>query len=145
MPDFPRKAWFYIAGIIILGVGLAIWQLLGLELSYPFFLLWGVLWLVDITCELYEIQLVPGHATSAAIAVITGAVLIGGSRLGIAVVCTGTLLAELFLRRPFWRKDPLRYFVVVGFNVSQLSHLSDNLWTHFARLRWKISTLSNDC
>ncbi|MGB9756927.1 MAG: HD-GYP domain-containing protein [Candidatus Bipolaricaulaceae bacterium] len=120
MPDFPRKTWFYIAGIVVLGIGLAIWQLLDLELSKTFLLAWGILVILDLLCELYEIQLIPGHATSAAIAVGVGAVLIGGPKLGLSVVLVGSLLAEIYLRRAFWRKDPLRYMAIVGFNVSQL-------------------------
>jgi HD-GYP domain-containing protein (c-di-GMP phosphodiesterase class II) len=120
VPDFPKKAWFYIAGIIVLGAGLAAWQLWGLELSRNWLLSWAILVILALLCQLYEIQLIPGHATSAAIGVGVGAVLIGGAKLGISVVLVSTLMAELYLRRAFWRKDPLRYIAVVGFNVSQL-------------------------
>jgi len=118
--DFPRKAWFYIASIIISGIGLAIWQLWDLELSKTFLLAWGILVILDLLCELYEVEIIHGHRTSAAIAVGVGAVLIGGPKLGLSVVLVGSLLAEIYLRRAFWRKDPLRYMAVVGFNVSQL-------------------------
>ena len=120
MPNFPKKAWFYIVGIILLGAGLAVWQLWGLELSRSFLLAWAILAVLDLLCELYEIQLIPGHATSAAIAVGVGAVLIGGLKLGLFVVLISSFFAELCLRRNFWRADPLRYAAVVGFNVSQL-------------------------
>jgi HD-GYP domain-containing protein (c-di-GMP phosphodiesterase class II) len=120
VPNFPKKAWFYIAGIIVLGAGLAAWQLWGLELSRSFLLAWAILAVLDLLCELYEIQLIPGHATSAAIAVGVGAVLIGGPKLGLFVVLISSFFAELCLRRNFWRADPLRYAAVVGFNVSQL-------------------------
>ena len=120
MLDFPRKAWFYIASIIISGIGLAIWQLWDLELSKTFLLAWGILVILDLLCELYEVEIIHGHRTSAAIAVGVGAVLIGGPKLGLSVVLVGSLLAEIYLRRAFWRKDPLRYMAVVGFNVSQL-------------------------
>jgi len=120
VPDFPRKTWFYIAGIILLGAGLAAWQLWGRELSSSFLLAWAILAILALLCQLYEIQLIPGHATSAAIGVGVGAVLIGGPKLGVAVVLVSTLIAELYLRRNFLHKDPLRYVAVVGFNVSQL-------------------------
>ncbi|MGB9861747.1 MAG: hypothetical protein ACPLRP_05435, partial [Candidatus Bipolaricaulaceae bacterium] len=120
MPDFPRKAWFYIGSIIVLGVGLAAWQLWDLEFSKTFLLAWAILAILDLLCEVYEIQLIPGHATSAAIAVGAGAVLIGGTKLGLLIVLTSTLIAEIFMRRSMWRKDPLHYLAVVGFNVSQL-------------------------
>jgi HD-GYP domain-containing protein (c-di-GMP phosphodiesterase class II) len=120
VPNFPKKAWFYIVGIIVLGAGLAAWQLWGLELSRNWLLSWAILVILALLCQLYEIQLIPGHATSAAIGVGVGAVLIGGAKLGISVVLVSTLMAELYLRRAFWRKDPLRYIAVVGFNVSQL-------------------------
>ena len=120
MPNFPKKAWFYIVGIILLGVGLAAWQLWGLELSRSFLLAWALLALLDVVCELYEVEIIHGHRTSAAIAVGVAAVLIGGVKLALAVVLLSSLLAELYLRRAFWRKDPLRYIAVVGFNVSQL-------------------------
>lgn len=120
MPVFPKKAWFYIVGIIVLGAGLAAWQLWDLELSQSFLLAWAILAVLDLLCELYEIELIPGHAASAAIAVCVGGILIGGPKLGILVVLTSSLLAELYLRRKFWRVDPLRYIAVVGFNVSQL-------------------------
>jgi len=120
VPDFPRKAWFYIAGIILSGAGLAAWQLWGRELSSSFLLAWAILAILALLCQLYEIQLIPGHATSAAIGVGVGAVLIGGPKLGVAVVLVSTLIAELYLRRNFLHKDPLRYVAVVGFNVSQL-------------------------
>ena len=120
MPDFSRKTWFYIAGIILLGAGLAAWQLWGRELSSSFLLAWAILAILALLCQLYEIQLIPGHATSAAIGVGVGAVLIGGPKLGVAVVLVSTLIAELYLRRNFLHKDPLRYVAVVGFNVSQL-------------------------
>jgi len=120
VPNFPKKAWFYIVGIIVLGAGLAAWQLWGLELSRSFLLAWAILAVLDLLCELYEIQLIPGHATSAAIAVGVGAVLIGGPKLGLFVVLISSFFAELCLRRNFWRADPLRYAAVVGFNVSQL-------------------------
>jgi HD-GYP domain-containing protein (c-di-GMP phosphodiesterase class II) len=120
VPNFPKKAWFYIVGIIVLGAGLAVWQLWGLELSRSFLLAWAILAVLDLLCELYEIQLIPGHATSAAIAVGVGAVLIGGPKLGLFVVLISSFFAELCLRRNFWCADPLRYAAVVGFNVSQL-------------------------
>ena len=120
MPNFPKKAWFYIVGIIVLGTGLAAWQFWGLELSRNLLLSWAILVILALLCQLYEIQLIPGHATSAAIGVGVGAVLIGGAKLGISVVLVSTLMAELYLRRAFWRKDPLRYIAIVGFNVSQL-------------------------
>jgi HD-GYP domain-containing protein (c-di-GMP phosphodiesterase class II) len=120
VPNFPKKAWFYIVGIIVLGAGLAAWQLWGLEFSRSFLLAWAILAVLDLLCELYEIQLIPGHATSAAIAVGVGALLIGGPKLGLFVVLISSLFAELYLRRNFWRADPLRYAAVVGFNVSQL-------------------------
>jgi len=120
VPDFPRKAWFYIAGISLLGAGLAAWQLLDLELSKNFLLTWGLLVLIELVCELYEVEIVHGHRTSAAIAVSVAAVLIGGAKLALAVVLLSSLLAELYLRRAFWREDPLRYLAVVGFNVGQL-------------------------
>jgi HD-GYP domain-containing protein (c-di-GMP phosphodiesterase class II) len=120
VPNFPKKAWFYIVGIIVLGAGLAAWQLWGLEFSRSFLLAWAILAVLDLLCELYEIQLIPGHATSAAIAVGVGAVLIGGPKLGLFVVLISSFFAELCLRRNFWRADPLRYAAVVGFNVSQL-------------------------
>jgi len=120
VPVFPKKAWFYIVGIIVLGAGLAAWQLWDLELSQSFLLAWAILAVLDLLCELYEIELIPGHAASAAIAVCVGGILIGGPKLGILVVLTSSLLAELYLRRKFWRVDPLRYIAVVGFNVSQL-------------------------
>lgn len=120
MPDFPRKAWFYIAGIIILGAGLAIWQLWGLGFSSSFLLAMAILAILALVCQLYEIQLILEHATSAAIGVVVGAVLIGGSKLGISVVFVTTLIAELYLRRAFCRRDPIRYIAVVGFNVGQL-------------------------
>jgi len=120
VPNFPKKAWFYIVGIIVLGAGLAAWQLWGLEFSRPFLLAWAILAVLDLLCELYEIELIPGHATSAAIAVGAGAVLVGGTKLGCLVVLTGTLIAEAFLRRKIWRKDPSKYLTIVGFNVSQL-------------------------
>lgn len=41
--------------------------------------------------------------------------------MGLLVVLTGSFLAELFLRREFWRKDPAKYAAVVLFNVSQLA------------------------
>jgi len=120
VPNFPKKAWFYIVGIIVLGAGLAVWQLWGLEFSRPFLLAWAILAVLDLLCELYEIELIPGHAASAAIAVCVGGILIGGPKLGILVVLASSLLAELYLRRKFWRVDPLRYIAVAGFNVSQL-------------------------
>jgi HD-GYP domain-containing protein (c-di-GMP phosphodiesterase class II) len=120
VPNFPKKAWFYIVGIIVLGTGLAAWQFWGLELSRNLLLSWAILVILALLCQLYEIQLIPGHATSAAIGVGVGAVLIGGAKLGISVVLVSTLMAELYLRRAFWRKDPLRYIAIVGFNVSQL-------------------------
>jgi hypothetical protein len=120
VPNFPKKAWFYIVGIIVLGAGLAAWQLWGLELSRSFLLAWAILAVLDLLCELYEIELIPGHAASAAIAVCVGGILIGGPKLGILVVLASSLLAELYLRRKFWRVDPLRYIAVAGFNVSQL-------------------------
>jgi Response regulator containing a CheY-like receiver domain and an HD-GYP domain len=120
VPNFPKKAWFYIVGIIVLGAGLAAWQLWGLELSRNWLLSWAILVILALLCQLYEIQLIPGHATSAAIGVGVGAVLIGGAKLGISVVLVSTLMAELYLRRAFWRKDPLRYIAIVEFNVSQL-------------------------
>jgi len=120
VPNFPKKAWFYIAGIIVLGAGLAAWQLWGLRLSQSFLVAWAILAILALLCQLYEIQLIPGHATSAAIGVVVGAVLIGGSKLGIVVVLVTTLIAELYLRRAFWRSDPIRYIAVVGFNVGQL-------------------------
>ncbi|MGC9019587.1 MAG: hypothetical protein ACP5LJ_07930, partial [Candidatus Bipolaricaulaceae bacterium] len=120
MPDFPRKTWFYIAGIVVLGIGLAIWQLWSIELSKTFVLAWVILSLLDLICELYEVEIIHGHRTSAAIAIGAGAVLIGGTKLGLLIVLTGTLIAEIFLRRSMWRKDPLHYLAVVGFNVSQL-------------------------
>ena len=40
--------------------------------------------------------------------------------MAVLVVLTGTLVAESFLRRRIWRKDPLKYLTIVGFNVSQL-------------------------
>jgi uncharacterized membrane protein len=73
VPNFPKKAWFYIVGIIVLGAGLAAWQLWGLELSRSFLLAWAILAVLDLLCELYEIELIPGHAASAAIAVGVGA------------------------------------------------------------------------
>jgi putative nucleotidyltransferase with HDIG domain len=120
VPDFPKKAWFYIAGIIVLGAGLAAWQLWDLELSGSFLLAWSLLVLMELICELYEVEIVHGHRTSAAIAVSVAAILVGGVKLAAAVVLLSSLLAELYLRRNFWRKDPLRYVAVVGFNVSQL-------------------------
>ena len=120
MPNFPKKAWFYIVGIIVLGTGLAAWQFWGLELSRSFLLAWALLALLDIVCELYEVEIIRGHRTSAAIAVGVAAVLIGGVKLALAVVLLSSFLAELYLRRAFWRKDPLRYIAIVGFNVSQL-------------------------
>lgn len=120
MPDFPRKAWFYIVGIILSGAGLAAWQLWGLELSRSFLLAWILLAFLDIACELYEVEIIHGHRTSAAIAVGAGAVLVGGTKLGLLVVLTGTLLAEILLRKKLWRKDPTKYLAVVGFNVAQL-------------------------
>jgi hypothetical protein len=101
VPNFPKKAWFYIVGIIVLGAGLAAWQLWGLELSRSFLLAWAILAVLDLLCELYEIQLIPGHATSAAIAVGVGALLIGGPKLGLFVVLISSLFAELCLRRNF--------------------------------------------
>jgi HD-GYP domain-containing protein (c-di-GMP phosphodiesterase class II) len=120
VPDFPKKAWFYIAGIIVLGAGLAAWQLWDLELSGSFLLAWSLLVLMELICELYEVEIVHGHRTSAAIAVSVAAILVGGVKFAAAVVLLSSLLAELYLRRNFWRKDPLRYVAVVGFNVSQL-------------------------
>jgi len=120
VPDFPRKAWFYIVGIILSGAGLAAWQLWGLELSRSFLLAWILLAFLDIACELYEVEIIHGHRTSAAIAVGAGAVLVGGTKLGLLVVLTGTLLAEILLRKKLWRKDPTKYLAVVGFNVAQL-------------------------
>jgi len=76
--------------------------------------------LMELICELYEVEIVHGHRTSAAIAVSVAAILVGGVKLTAAVVLLSSLLAELYLRRNFWRKDPLRYVAVVGFNVSQL-------------------------
>jgi len=121
VPDFPRKAWFYIAGIVLLGAGLAAWQLWGLEFSKIFLLAWALLALLDLLCELYEVEIIHGHRTSAAIAVGVAAVLIGGAKLALAVVLVSSLLAELYLRRAFWHKDPLRYIAVVGFNTGQLA------------------------
>lgn len=120
MPNFPRKAWLYIAWIVVIGAGLAVWQLLRLEHPQDFLLAWAILVVLALLCEFYEIQLIPGHATSAAIGVVVGAILIGGSKLGILAVLPSTLIAELYLRRPFLRKDPLRYIAVVSFNVAQL-------------------------
>ena len=110
----------YITGVIASGIGLAIWQLWDLELSKTFLLVWLILSLLDLICELYEVEIIHRHSTSAAIAVGVGAVLIGGPKLGLSVVLVSSLLAELYLRRTFWRKDPGRYIAVVGFNVSQL-------------------------
>lgn len=121
MADFPKKVWFYITSIAALGIGLAIWQLWGIELSPALFLAWGILGLLDLLCELYEVQLMPRHMTSAAIAVTVGAVLIGGPKLGLLLVLTSSFLAELFLRRGFWKKDPVKYGAVVLFNVTQLA------------------------
>jgi len=78
VPDFPKKAWFYIAGIIVLGAGLAAWQLWDLELSGSFLLAWSLLVLMELICELYEVEIVHGHRTSAAIAVSVAAILVGG-------------------------------------------------------------------
>jgi len=118
---FSKSVWFYITGIVALGLGLAIWRLWGIQLSRAFVLSWFVFGLLHLICELYEVQLVPGHTTSAAIAVGIAAVLVGGPQLGLLVVLTSSTPAEFFLRRKFFKKDPAKYSAIVLFNVSQLA------------------------
>lgn len=121
MADFPKKVWLYIASIVSVGVVLAIWRLWRIEFSSTLLLSWAILALLDLLCELYEVQLLPSHMTSAGIAVGVGAILIGGSTLGLLVVLPSAFLAELYLRRAFWRKDPVKYLAIVSFNVTQLA------------------------
>jgi len=118
---FSKSVWFYITGVVALGLGLAIWRLWGIQFSRAFVLSWFVFGLLHLICELYEVQLVPGHTTSAAIAVGIGAVLVGGPQLGLLVVLTSSTPAEFFLRRKFFKKDPTKYAAIVLFNVSQLA------------------------
>ncbi|MGQ9699970.1 MAG: hypothetical protein ACUVQS_02760 [Candidatus Bipolaricaulaceae bacterium] len=120
MADFSRKSRFYIAGVVALGLGLAVWQFWGLELSSSLLLAWFILGVLDLLCELFEVQLMAKHMSSASIAVGVSAVLIGGPKLGLLVVLTSSSLAELFLRRQLWKRDPNKYGAVVLFNVFQL-------------------------
>ncbi|MBC7109335.1 MAG: hypothetical protein H5T41_11255, partial [Methanomassiliicoccales archaeon] len=121
MPEFSRRVWFYIAGIIGVGIGLAIWQLWEVELSPAFLWAWIILGFLDLFCELYEVQLMARHMTSAAVAVGVGAILVGGPKLALLIILTSSTFAELFLRRRFCKKSPTMYIAVVLFNVSQLT------------------------
>jgi HD-GYP domain-containing protein (c-di-GMP phosphodiesterase class II) len=120
VPNFPKKAWFYIVGIIVLGAGLAAWQLWGLELSRSFLLAWAILAVLDLLCELYEIEIIPGHSYFCSYCCRCWSSTHWRTKTWSFVVLLSSFLAELYLRRAFWRKDPLRYIAIVGFNVSQL-------------------------
>ncbi|MBC7109333.1 MAG: hypothetical protein H5T41_11245, partial [Methanomassiliicoccales archaeon] len=121
MADFPKRVWFYVASVVIVGISLAIWQLWEIELSLSFILSWLILAILDLFCELYEVQLMARHMTSAAIAVGMSAVFIGGPKLGLLVVLTGSTFAEVLLRRRFLKISPAIYVAVVLFNVTQLA------------------------
>ncbi|MCS7216334.1 MAG: HD-GYP domain-containing protein [Candidatus Bipolaricaulota bacterium] len=121
MANFTRKVWLYVFGIVTLGFSLTAWQLQGLQLSSAFILAWIILACLDFLCEVYEVELLFGHRTSAAIAVGVAAILIGGPKLALSVILTSSLFAEAFLRRTFMKKDFLKYTTVVLFNVTQLA------------------------
>lgn len=121
MADFPAKARFYLLGVVGLGLVAAIWRLWGVQLSPTLLYIWILLAISDLLCELYEVELGRGHGTSVAIAVCVGAVLVGGDQLGLLVVLTGSVIAELVLRRGFWRKDSVYGAAVASFNVFQLA------------------------
>jgi HD-GYP domain-containing protein (c-di-GMP phosphodiesterase class II) len=145
VPNFPKKAWFYIVGIIVLGAGLAAWQLWGLELSRSFLLAWAILAVLDLLCELYEIELIPGHATSAAIAVGVGAVLIGGPKLGIFVV-----LSELLIRRSSPCAEIFGALILCdicrccGIQRESTLDFCSHCWDCSPRFGWKATTVRND-
>jgi len=121
VPGFPRKVWFYIWGIASFGFLLALWQLQELKLTSSFLLAWLVLGFLDLLCELYEVRIVTEHGASAAIAVSTAAVFLGGAQLGLLVILVGCFLAEILLRRALFGKDPVKFLGVVLFNTAQLA------------------------
>ncbi|MCS7239867.1 MAG: HD-GYP domain-containing protein [Candidatus Bipolaricaulota bacterium] len=120
MRGLPIKAKVYWFFVFVLGVFVTGWQLKDLRLTSTLTWSWIILAFLDLFCEVYEISLLRGHATSAAIAVGAGAILIGGADIGVLVVLCGSLLAEIILRRSLWKKDILYGLTVAGFNVTQL-------------------------
>lgn len=120
MTKLSAPARFFIGATLTSGLALTIWQLLYVRFTPAFLEIWLILALLDLLCEIYEVELLTSHRTSAAIAVGTGAILVGGPQLALLVVLTGSFLAEVWLRRSLWKKNPTYGMTVVCFNVSQL-------------------------
>ncbi len=88
--------------------------------SREFILAWLILGALDFFAEVFEVEVVPHRSLSAAIAVGTTAICIGGIPLAVLTILTGSLFAEFVLRWDKLRAGVGHFLKYVAFNSCQL-------------------------
>ncbi|HIC96435.1 TPA: HD domain-containing protein, partial [Candidatus Bipolaricaulota bacterium] len=76
--------------------------------------------IIAFLAEIYEVELTYRRRTSTSVAILAGAIFLGGIPLGLATVLPATLAAEIILRWDKLSKGFSTFISYVAFNVSQL-------------------------
>jgi putative nucleotidyltransferase with HDIG domain len=116
----PTGARVYIVAVVVAALACILVFVPQAKLTPQFILVWLLLASIDFLCELFEVEVIAKRSTSAAMAVCTAAVYIGGAPLGILTVLLATLPAELLLCWKVLSKNKSLFAAYIGFNVGQL-------------------------
>ncbi len=116
----PLRAWVYISGIFVLALLASVYYLPKIswtEFSITLLILFGI---ISFFFQIYEVELIHRHSTSASIALCVAAILLAGAPVAVAVVLASTLLAEIILRWPKLANGVSAFLSRVLFNTSQI-------------------------